>query len=96
MKLDTRFPHPGPRIPILGDIFGADRHRPTQHEMVLTERLGPIFERKLLDVHLTIVTGASLAAECNDEERWARALAARSLHHRRQRLPPRRRRHRRI
>lgn len=75
MKLDTRFPHPGPRIPIIGDVFGADRRRPTQHEMELTATLGPIFERKLLDVHLTIVTGARLAAECNDEDNWARALA---------------------
>lgn len=75
MRLDKRFPHPGPRIPILGDVFGADRHRPTQHEMKIAADLGPIFERKLLNEHLTIVTGGELAAACGDEETWARALA---------------------
>jgi cytochrome P450 len=43
--------------------------------MTLAAELGPIFERKLLDVHLTIVTGGALAEECNNEENWARALA---------------------
>ncbi|MGW0036048.1 cytochrome P450 [Gordonia sp. NPDC003376] len=79
MQLDTRFPHPGPRVLVLGDIFGADRRRPTLHEMELATTLGPIYERKLLDIHLTIVAGGRLAAECNDEQRWARALAGPTL-----------------
>ncbi|WP_042376516.1 cytochrome P450 [Gordonia alkanivorans] len=79
MKLDTRFPHPGPRIPVIGDVFGADRRRPTIHEMHLAETLGPIFERKLLSTHLTIVTGGELASACNSEDNWARALAGPTL-----------------
>lgn len=79
MKLDTRLPHPGPRVPILGDVFGADRDRPTQHEMALAAELGPIFERKLLDTHLVLVAGGELAGQCNDEDRWARALAGPTL-----------------
>ncbi|MFC0313673.1 cytochrome P450 [Gordonia phosphorivorans] len=79
MKLDTRFPHPGPRVPILGDIFGVDRHHPTLHEMTLADSLGPIFERKLLDSHLILVAGGELAGECNDEGNWARALAGPTL-----------------
>lgn len=75
MKLDTRFPHAGPRIPVLGDVTSADRKKPTQHEMELTKTLGPIFERKLLNVHLTIVAGGTLATECTDEEHWGRGLA---------------------
>ncbi len=79
MELDTRFPHPGPRIPILGDIFGADRHRPTIHEMELTDTLGPIFERKLLNTRIIVVAGGQLAAQCNSEDHWARALAGPTL-----------------
>ncbi|MCK0439943.1 cytochrome P450 [Gordonia alkaliphila] len=79
MKLDSRLPHPGPRVPLLGDVFGVDRNNPTQHEMTLAERLGPIFERKLLDVRLVLVAGGELAGQCNDEDNWARALAGPTL-----------------
>lgn len=64
---------------MLGDIFGADRRRPTQHEMTLADRLGPIFERKLLNAHLVLVAGGELAHVCNDEDLWARALAGPTL-----------------
>lgn len=67
------------RIPVLGDVTSIDRHLPTQHEATLIDDLGPIYERKLLSTRFTIVGGGRLAAQCNDEARWARALAGPSM-----------------
>ncbi|MFF3569258.1 cytochrome P450 [Nocardia jiangxiensis] len=72
----TQLPHPPGRLPILGDLTSADPRRPTQHELTMAQAgLGPIFERKLLATRIVIVTGAQLAAQCCDENTWARCLA---------------------
>ena len=68
-------PHAPGRIPILGDVTSLDRSTPTQRELELSARLGPIFQRKILRDVLVVVAGAELATQCADEKRWARALA---------------------
>ncbi len=70
----TGLPHAA-RIPVLGDITSIDRRIPTQHEARLTDQLGAIYERKLLSTRFAVVGGGRLAAECNVETNWARALA---------------------
>lgn len=77
--MDQTLPHAAWRLPILGDVLSADRHRPTQHEAAVGERLGPIYERKLLNVRFPVVCGAALGNECSDEQRWGRALAGPTL-----------------
>lgn len=42
-------------------------------------RLGPIYERKLLNTRFPVVCGAVLCAECGDESRWRRGLAGPTL-----------------
>lgn len=79
VKLDPALPHSPSRIPVFGDVFSADRHRPTQQEMAVGHELGPVYERKLLSTRFPVVCGAALANDCSDEERWARALAGPTL-----------------
>ncbi|MFE2959470.1 cytochrome P450 [Nocardia tengchongensis] len=67
-------PHPPRRVPLLGDITHFDRYRPLQNEMALSASLGPIFERRVLGLHLIYATGARLAAQCSDEQHWERSL----------------------
>lgn len=69
-------PYPPGRLPVIGDVASVDRRRPTQHEMMLAHErgMGPIFQRKLLNRRLIVVSGAHLAAQCGDETAWARAL----------------------
>lgn len=42
-------------------------------------RLGPIYERKLLNTRFPVVCGAVLCAECGDESNWRRGLAGPTL-----------------
>ncbi|RJO67964.1 cytochrome P450 [Nocardia panacis] len=69
-------PHAPGRLPLLGDLTSVDRKRPTQHELHLAQNahLGPIFQRKIFQSRLVVVSGAHLAAQCTDETHWARAL----------------------
>ncbi|MBF6137209.1 cytochrome P450 [Nocardia puris] len=70
-----RLPHAPGRLPVLGDLASVDRHHPTQHEVLLSRSLGPIFQRKLLQSRVIVVAGAHLAAQACDETYWARCLA---------------------
>lgn len=63
-------PHPPRRVPVLGDIFAVRATSPVITTMAAAEKLGPIFQLKVLNRVLTIVTGAELATELNDEKRF--------------------------
>ena len=73
MEID-QLPHAPGRLPLLGDVTSVDRSKPTQHELELSKGLGPIFQRRVLNDVLVVVSGARLAAQCCDEQNWARAL----------------------
>lgn len=73
MEID-QLPHAPGRLPFLGDVTSVDRSKPTQHELALSQSLGPIFQRRVLNDVLVVVSGSRLAAQCCDEENWARAL----------------------
>ncbi|MGW1952762.1 cytochrome P450 [Streptomyces sp. NPDC001920] len=67
-----RIPRPPHRLPLLGDVLGADRRTPVQDSLRFARQLGPIFRRKAFDKEFVFVWGAGLAADMADEARFAK------------------------
>jgi unspecific monooxygenase len=67
-----RIPHPPYRVPLLGDVLGADRRSPVQDSMRYARRLGPIFRRKAFGKEFVFVWGAEPTADMADETRFAK------------------------
>ncbi|MFE9835614.1 cytochrome P450 [Streptomyces sp. NPDC005551] len=67
-----RIPRPPLRIPLIGDVVGADVRTPVQDSLRFGQRLGPIFRRKAFGNEIVFVGGARLAAELADESRFAK------------------------
>lgn len=71
--MDTsKIPHPPGRLPVLGDVLGANPRKPIQSAYAPGHELGPIFYRRILGFDWVFVGGADLAAELNDESRFAK------------------------
>uniref|UniRef100_UPI003183CAA7 cytochrome P450 n=1 Tax=Nocardia donostiensis TaxID=1538463 RepID=UPI003183CAA7 len=60
-------PHPRWRLPILGDLLTINPAKPTQTSMRDARTLGSIFERRIVDWPMIVLSGADLIAEINDE-----------------------------
>ncbi|WP_229055004.1 cytochrome P450 [Aeromicrobium sp. Leaf350] len=70
------FPHPPGRLPIVGDGRSVDPSRPLHSMIGHAERLQePIFEIQVFDQKFVFVSGAELAAEMCDEQRFGKALS---------------------
>lgn len=67
-----RIPRPPYRLPLVGDVIGANVRSPLQDSMRFGRRLGPIFRRKGFGKEIVFVWGAELAAELADETRFAK------------------------
>jgi unspecific monooxygenase len=67
-----RIPHPPRRVPLVGDVLGADVRSPLQDSMKFGRVLGPIFRRKAFRNEIVFVWGAEPAAELADESRFAK------------------------
>jgi len=67
-----RIPHPPRRVPLLGDVLGANVRSPLQDSLRFGRQLGPIFRRKAFRNEIVFVWGADLAAELADESRFAK------------------------
>ncbi|NBE52942.1 cytochrome P450 [Streptomyces boluensis] len=67
-----RIPHPPGRVPLLGDVFGANVSTPVQDSMRFARSLGPIFRRKAFTKEIVFVAGARLGADMADESRFAK------------------------
>ncbi|MER5911291.1 cytochrome P450 [Streptomyces sp. NPDC001982] len=67
-----RIPHPPYRLPLLGDVLGANRRTPVQDSVRLARRLGPVFRRKAFGKEFVFVWGSRLAADIADESRFAK------------------------
>jgi cytochrome P450 len=67
-----RIPHPPRRVPLLGDVIGADRRTPLQDSLRYARQLGPIFRRKAFGKEFVFVWGADLVADMADESRFAK------------------------
>ncbi|MFI8235155.1 cytochrome P450 [Streptomyces sp. NPDC085900] len=67
-----RIPHPPRRIPLLGDVLGANRATPLQDSLRFARQLGPIYRRKAFNREFVFVWGADLVADLADESRFAK------------------------
>ncbi|MGW8380827.1 cytochrome P450 [Streptomyces sp. ODS28] len=67
-----RIPHPPRRVPVIGDVLGANVRTPVQDSMKLARELGPVFRRKGFGKEIVFVSGAEEAAELSDESRFAK------------------------
>ncbi|MFG2385854.1 cytochrome P450 [Streptomyces avermitilis] len=67
-----RIPHPPRRLPVVGDVLGANVRTPVQDSLRIGRRLGPVFRRKAFGKEIVFVGGADLAAELADESRFAK------------------------
>jgi unspecific monooxygenase len=67
-----RIPHPPLRVPLIGDVVGANVRTPVQDSLRFGRRLGPVFRRKAFGNEIVFVGGARLAAELADELRFAK------------------------
>ena len=67
-----RIPHPPRRLPLLGDVIGANRTKPVQDSMRYARMLGPIYRRKAFNGEFVFVWGAGLVADLADESRFAK------------------------
>ncbi|MDI3422568.1 cytochrome P450 [Streptomyces luteolus] len=67
-----RIPHPPRRIPLMGDVIGANVRTPVQDSMRVARELGPIFRRKAFGKEIVFVGGAGLASDMADESRFAK------------------------
>lgn len=65
-------PHPRFRLPFLGDLLTINPLKPTQTSMRDAQALGPIFERKIVDWPMIVVSGADLIEEVNNEANWTK------------------------
>lgn len=67
-----RIPHPPRRLPVGGDLLGADARRPLQDSMRYARMLGPVFRRKVFRREFVFVWGTRYAADMADESRFAK------------------------
>lgn len=71
----SALPHPPRRLPLLGDVVGVHPSTPVQDSIALSRELGPIFERVVLGRQYVLVSGADLAGELCDEERFVKHVS---------------------
>lgn len=64
--------HPPHRLPLIGDLLSADPRRPALKLAEHAQRLGPVFETKLFDQDLIVVSGPEEYAELGDEKRFGK------------------------
>lgn len=76
-----RIPHPPRRVPVVGDVLGANAAAPVQTSMRYAARLGPIFRRRFFGLEVVLVSGAELVTDLADERRFTKRvmLAVRNL-----------------
>lgn len=71
----AELPHPPKRLPVLGDVVGVHASTPVQDSITLAKTLGPIFERVVLGRRYVLVSGADMAGELCDEERFGKYVS---------------------
>ena len=66
-----KLPHPGRRLPLIGDVLSFDADTPSQSAMKLAQ-LGPVFEFRFLGARYVVAAGSDAVAELNDESRFCK------------------------
>ncbi|TQF65748.1 cytochrome P450 [Rhodococcus spelaei] len=72
--MTTTLPHPPHRLPVLGDLLTADPAKPALNLMAQARSLGPIFETRIFNQELTVVSGTDLYAELCDDKRFGKHI----------------------
>ncbi|MBF6253900.1 cytochrome P450 [Nocardia farcinica] len=67
-------PHPKWRLPIINDLLTINPIKPTLTSLRDAEQLGGIFERRLVDWPMIVVSDSELITEICDERNWAKHL----------------------
>ncbi|MBH0779615.1 cytochrome P450 [Nocardia bovistercoris] len=68
-------PHPPLRLPLIGDLLTVRPGTPTQAAMRDARALGPIYERRIINHPVVVVSGVDLLAEINNEANWTKNLS---------------------
>lgn len=66
-----KLPHPGRRLPLIGDVLSFDADTPSQSAMKLAQ-LGPVFEFRFLGARYVVAAGSDAVTELNDESRFCK------------------------
>ncbi|UXA19213.1 cytochrome P450 [Mycobacterium sp. SMC-4] len=66
-----KLPHPGRRVPFLGDLFAFDADAPSQSAMALAT-LGDVFEFRFVGARYVVASGADAVMELCDESRFCK------------------------
>ena len=69
-----RFPSPGRRKPLIGDLGVADPRHPLLSMLTLGANLGPIYEMQVFRQKFVFIASAELTAELCDESQYCKAL----------------------
>lgn len=67
----SALPHPGRRLPVLGDVLAFSADSPSQSTMALAA-LGPVFEFRFLGARYVVAAGPDAVAELSDESRFCK------------------------
>jgi cytochrome P450 len=70
----ARYPRPRWRLPVIGDLLTVDMAKPCQGLAREAATLGGIFEEKIFNVPVIVVSGAELIEEVNAENHWEKHL----------------------
>lgn len=68
----TGIPHRPGRLPVIGDLIGANPRTPLQDTLRIGKRVGPIFTRKIFGFEIVFVGGVDLVTELNDETKFGK------------------------
>ncbi len=68
----TGLPHRPGRLPVIGDLIGANPRAPLQDTLRIGRRVGPIFTRKIFGFEIVFVGGVDLVTELNDETKFGK------------------------
>ncbi len=64
-------PHPGRRVPVLGDVLAFSADSPSQSTMELA-KLGAVFEFRFFGARYVVAAGPEAVAELSDESRFCK------------------------
>ena len=68
----TGIPHRPGRLPVIGDLIGANPRTPLQDTLRIGRRVGPIFTRKVFGFEIVFAGGIDLVTELNDETKFGK------------------------
>jgi cytochrome P450 len=68
----TGIPHRPGRLPVIGDLIGANPRTPLQDTLRIGQKIGPVFTRKIFGFEIVFVGGVDLVTQLNDETKFGK------------------------